>query len=210
MSIYHSLSFWNPPETCPVTFEPSQWCHPYKQTPKSNQPKNKGKDVFLDSMPFLVLWPDKNWKPSTQKSSPGLRPLLQRVAESQRRDKNNSLLSGHMLKVWCEFWISPYYVQISTSDFFCYLGNSLSFSQSEAANKVPRLCLEYRYVLYEDPALCMWKWFLPSIIKAVPFLCSHFQWYNQRHTSTLSCPFHGKGIPTGSLLRVMARRYYSL
>lgn len=54
-------------------------------------------------------------------------PLLQRVADSQRRDKNNWLLSGHMLKAWCEFWISLHHLQISTSDFFCHLGNSLSF-----------------------------------------------------------------------------------
>lgn len=70
-------------------------------------------------------------------------PLLQRVAVSQRRDKNNWLLSGHMLKVWCEFWISLHYLQISTSDFFCYLENSLSFHSL----RQPTKCQEFALIM---------------------------------------------------------------
>lgn len=98
--------------------------------------------------------------------------------------------------IWCEFWISLHHVQISTSDFFCYPGKSLSFSQPKAATECQEFALNTGMcLLCEDPALHMWMWFLPRIIKAVPFLWSQFQWYNHRTQAHCHVPFQGNVSP---------------
>lgn len=175
-SIYHSPSFWNPPETCHVSFEPAcQWLQPQKKL--KNQINQKTQMKLCIFRQYAISSPLTWQKLETFHAEIVSWPFgfCFREWESQR-DRNNWLLSGHMLKIWCEFWISLHHVQISASDFFCYRGKSLSFSQPEAATECQEFALNTDMcLLCEDPALHMWKFF-PRIIKAVPFLWSQFQW----------------------------------